>query len=323
MTPNPFDDLEQQLRAAVEQRSRRRKRVSRRTLLAVAAALALTGGVAAGATLLNRDADTAAVNRALARGETVAMTLPACSRALHSRPVKVISGAPSAAVLAQLGVFRRAQIPADRRLPAHFSTGLPFSGAVFLKDSVRIAHTDNGARVALYVTRGVGRFPGMPADPVACAQATQDEAVQAAAKDNAEVRARVQRITTGRLDHAKAVAAGASDEINFMQITSNGHIGGGSATYVSNGKIPALTNYGQGKLHGHRTVNISGLVPDGITTVRAVDLSGPSGQRAAPITVKVSDNVYSLRAPRRMGPRIILDWRNAAGTVVRRVHVTY
>lgn len=324
MTQDPFDDLEQQLKNSVAQRRTRRVRVSGRALIAVAAALVLTGGVAAGATLLSRDAETAAVNRALARGQSAAMTKPACALTTRNQAGQVVAGAPSEAVLSQLGVFRRRQRPSDLELPPKFTTTPPPTGSVFLKNSVRIAQTPDGARVVLFVTRGLPRFPGTPADPIACATATQSESIKAAANDNATVRGRVEKITTARLQRARAVATGARDSINFVQLTSRGRVAGASATYVSStGKIPALASYGQGKLNGRRTVNISGLVPDGITTVRAIDRSGPTKRRVSPVTVAVHDNVYSVVASQRMGPRVTLDWRNTQGEVVRRVHVRY
>lgn len=177
MTQDPFDDLEQQLKNSVAQRRTRRVRVSGRALIAVAAALVLTGGVAAGATLLSRDAETAAVNRALARGQSAAMTKPACALTTRNQAGQVVAGAPSEAVLSQLGVFRRRQRPSDLELPPKFTTTPPPTGSVFLKNSVRIAQTPDGARVVLFVTRGLPRFPGTPADPIACATATQSESI--------------------------------------------------------------------------------------------------------------------------------------------------
>ncbi len=125
MTQDPFDDLEQQLKNSVAQRRTRRVRVSGRALIAVAAALVLTGGVAAGATLLSRDAETAAVNRALARGQSAAMTKPACALTTRNQAGQVVAGAPSEAVLSQLGVFRRRQRPSDLELPPKFTTTPP------------------------------------------------------------------------------------------------------------------------------------------------------------------------------------------------------
>lgn len=320
MTQNPFDDLEQQLRGAVAARRRReRRRVSRRTLAAVAVALTLTGGVAAAATLLSNDGDQAAARRAVDRGTSVASSLPVCATRRSPKAV-VVSGDPaSAAVLAQLGVFRRPPTAADR-LPAGFAL-TPFTGTVLLKDTVRVARTEDGARFLLFITRGA-RFPG-PADPVACATAARAEALKAAAADNAAVRARVNTIMSKRLARVRSIASGATEDLNFLQFAPNGRSVGGGATYITNGRIPALTNYGPGKRHGRRIVSISGLVPDGIATVRAIDRGGPKRSRVSPLTVAVHDNVYSLAAPRRVGPRVTLEWRNAAGTVVRRVHVRY
>lgn len=320
MNQNPFDGLDEQLRGAVTARSRRgRRRVSRRTLVAVAGALTLTGGVAAAASLLSTDADQAAAQRAVNRGTSAAYSLPACAARRNPAAVVAVQGPPSAAVLAQLGVFRRPATATDR-LPRGFAR-TPSSGSVFLKDTVRVARTEDGARFLLFITRGAGALG--PADAVACATAAQAEALKAAARENGAVRSRVQAIMSKRLARARSIASGATESLNFLQFAANGRSVGGGATYITNGTIPALTNYGTGKLHGRRTVNISGLVPDGIATVRAIDRGGPTNSRVAPVTVAVHDNVYSIVASRRMGPRVTLDWRNGAGKVVRRVHISY
>jgi len=318
MTPDPFDDLDEQLRTAVNAR-RSRRRGSRRALVAVAAGLVLTGGVAAGATLLNPDADRAAAQRAVDHGTSAAGRLPVCAmRRNHAAPRK-IPGPPNAAVLSQLGVFRRPATAADRP-PSGFARS-PLLGPVLLKDTVRVAHADDGTRVVLFITRGTGNLG--PTDPVGCALAAQAAARKAAASESDAVRARVEAMMSKRLERVRDIVSGVTDQLNFMQFAANGRTMAGGGTYITRGKIPASTSYSVGSRNGRRTVNIFGLVPDGITTVRAIDRGGPADRRVAPVTVTVHDNIYSLIASRRMGPRITLAWRNAAGDVVRRVHVRY
>lgn len=318
MTPDPFDDLDQQLRTAVNARRRHRRRISRRALVAVAAGLALTGGVAAGATLLNPDADKAAAQRVVDRGTSAAGRLPICAMRRNHPATREISGPPNAAVLSRLGVFRRPAKAADR-LPSGFAS--PLLGPVLLKDTVRVARADDGTRFLLFITRGTGNLG--PTDPVGCAVAAQAAARKAAASESPAVRARVEAITSERLKGVRDIVSGVTEQLNFMQFAANGRSIAGGGTCITRGKIPALTSYSTGRRNGRRTVNIAGLVPDSITTVRAIDRGGPANRRVAPVTVTVHDNMYSLIASRRMGPRITLDWRNAAGDVVRRVHVRY
>jgi hypothetical protein len=68
-------------------------------------------------------------------------------------------------------------------------------------------------------------------------------------------------------------------------------------------------------------VALSGLVPDGVARVRVVDAAGHPRVRA--VSIAVSDNVFHALLPRRMGPRMVVEWRAPSGRVLRRTHPRY
>jgi hypothetical protein len=315
VTEDPFDTLERQLRDAVQRR--RRRRVPR-GLLATAAALALGGGVAAAAGVLGGSGDDAAVKRALFAGSSRAHRTAACTvRAPRTAAPQVVAGRPSPPVLAQLGIFRRPAAAADRVPPSRLVMG------AVLSDGVRVARAVDGTRYVLLVSRGTPRFPGAIRDPVGCARAEHDASIAAAAHDTAAVRARVRRIVDARLASMQRAASGATETLTAMLLLPNGHLGSGGATLIVNGHLPATGAIGFVRVRDKPRVELSGVIPDGVASVRIVDRDGPRARRAHPTTVAVRDNVFHVLLPRRMGPRMTEEWHAPDGHVVRRLHPRY
>jgi hypothetical protein len=87
--------------------------------------------------------------------------------------------------------------------------------------------------------------------------------------------------------------------------------------------VPATGSVGTTRVGGRQRVELSGIVPDGVASVRILDRAGPRTRRARPATVSVRDNVFHALLARRMGPRMTVEWRGPDGAVVRRVHPSY
>jgi hypothetical protein len=87
--------------------------------------------------------------------------------------------------------------------------------------------------------------------------------------------------------------------------------------------VPATGSVGTTRVGGRQRVELSGIVPDGVASVRILDRAGPRKRRARPATVSVRDNVYHALLARRMGPRMTVEWRGPGGAVVRRGHPSY
>jgi hypothetical protein len=252
-----------------------------RALLVAAAALAVGGGVAAAAGVLGGGDDDHAVKQALSAGSTAMKHEPACAPRRGPAATDVIPGRASAAVLRQLGVFRRPAAAADR-VPTSQLT----SGGNVLRDSVRVARASDGVRYLMYVSRGM---PRSRRDPVAC----------------------------------KSIAAGRTEMLTVMTVRPDGRLGSGGGTLIANRRVPAMGSVDIVRVNGRARVELSGVVPDGVASVRILDRSGPRKLRARPQVRAVRDNVYHLLLALRMGPRMTVEWRSPGGAVVRRVHPRY
>jgi hypothetical protein len=317
VTEDPYDALERQLRDAV--RARRRRRRAPRALLVTAAALAVGGGVAAAAGVLNGGDDDNTVKQALFVASSATNHAPACAMRPGPRAPNVVPGRASAAVLRQLGVFRRPATAADR-VP---TSELRFGGDV-LRDSVRVARASDGVRYLMYVSRGLPRFSRSIRDPVACVRAAREAALAwAAAHAAAAVQARVRRIMDGRAERTESLAAGRTETLTVVSLRPDGRLGGGGATIIANGRVPAMGSVGIVRVNGRTRVELSGVVPDGVASVRILDRAGPRKLRARPQVRAVRDNVWHALLARRMGQRMTVEWRSPSGAVVRRVHPRY
>jgi hypothetical protein len=119
------------------------------------------------------------------------------------------------------------------------------------------------------------------------------------------------------------VVNGVAHILTIATIAPDGRVLEGGATELRNGKIPAFGSFGPVRRERRRFVALSALIPDGVYDVRIVDKAGPRRLRVKPRTVVVRDNVYHAIVPRRMGPRIAVQWRTRSGRVVRMTHVSY
>lgn len=308
MSRDPYDVLKQQLVEAVDGRSRRRFGYRTR-LLAAVAALAAGGGVAVAAGLLGGPAEKDRVNAAIGAGYSAASKDPACTPppVQQARKPRPIADPVPQWIRQKLGIFRRPARPGDQ-VPRRL---LSISAEELLTKSVRVARAPDGSRRLLYLSRGVF-LRGPYRDPVACIRAARDAALAYLDDGEASERNEVRGIMDGRIRAQQKMVLGRTRfTLTVLGLTSNGRLSGGGATILTETRrIPAMGSIGSGYY--------SGLVPDEVVRMRLLDASG--SPRAKPLDVAVRDNFFSLRLPDRMGNKMIMEWINARGRVIRRTH---
>jgi hypothetical protein len=318
VTENPFDTLDQQLREAVRRRHRRRAALHRGTL-ALAAAIVLGAGVAAGSQLIGSH-ERSAAQRAIAAGRSAMLDDPACKTQRRARMPHLVADPVPADITRRLAIFRRARTAPDRLAIRRL---LQFGGLNVLARSLRVARADDGTRFAMSISYGELSFHGSTVDEVGCLRATLRVALAQPQARDPRVRAEINAELGSQIRRVQDVIDGVAHILTIATIGPNGRIIEGGATELRDGKIPAFGSFGPARRHGRRFVTLSGLLPDGIYDVRIVDKAGPRRLRVRPRVVVVRDNVYHAIVPRRMGPRIAVQWRTRSGRVVRTTHVSY
>lgn len=310
---DPYKNLEKQLRGAVRAR-RPRRRWGVLPVVVVAGVLG-SGAAAAGVVVLKPDdRPENQVKQALHAANVVLDTAPECRRVRASAPRLVDDPVP-AWLVAKLGVLRRA----PDVLPAR---QLSSGGPEVLRRSVRVARASDGWSYRFWLSRGVPNFGGAAQrDPVACAEAQRAAALRAAAAFPAGVRAEVARMLDRQVRAVTQQARGQTLMFTLMEVRPDGRPSGGGGGPLHGEKLPAVGGVGLARRGNRRYVALSGLVPDGVATVRVVDRDGSPPQRAR--VIEVRDNVFHAWLPRRFGPRMTVEWRDAAGRVVRRTHPRY
>jgi hypothetical protein len=322
MNNDPFDTLARQLVRAVGARSRRRSRLSpRRGGLALVFAVLVGGGAAAAAGVFGGTGESRVLS-AIAAGERQASTTPACQSRRHRPAPRIVRERVDARVARQFAIFRRPTRAADRAVLARISAERVYGpGGSILRNGVRVAHPAAGVRVALVVSQApflVGAH-----DPVGCALAQRESALAHVGHGGPSIRARVARIMNGRVAAARRVTVPSTEALAVFLLAPNGHARGGSATIITNGRVPAMSGFGPTGSANRRRVLLWGIVPDAVRNVRIVDRGGPRGRRVHPIVDQTHDNLYYVLAPRRMGPRIAIQWRGADGHILRTTRVSF
>lgn len=316
MSGDPFDVLEQQLRAAVRL-PRRRSWI--RAVGAVGVAVALVGGgVAVAAGVLSAKGPSPAAQAAHA-GETAAGRLPLCSpRRTSGRTPQLVSDPVDPAVRARFAVFRRPTRASDRvdSVPRLLQLG----GGQVLRNGVRVTRAASARRFALVISYGRGPGPTFPREPIGCRRAATKTALAQPQSADPAVRARVQEIMDNRERRVRDLMSGRSQYLTFFSLLDKTHrSGGGGTTLINHGRVPDIGSVSAGGVP-HK-VRIDGLVPDEVDHLRIVDRDG--NPRARSIRVAVSGNVYDVVLPRRMGPRMLVRWQASSGRTIRTVHLSY
>jgi hypothetical protein len=321
---DPYDVLERQLGDAVRRRAagasastsgarRRRPGWNRGALPAIAAIAVLGTGAAAAAVVLGPDDQPRnQIKRALYAGTRAAQTSPACQRA-RPRAMRLVDDPVPAGLLTQLGVLRR-PAAARERVPLPEMT---LGGGEVLARSIRVARAGDGWGYRLYLSRGLAGAP--VADPLGCAQRRRDASIAAAAHFDAEVRAQVTKVVDREVAYVADLNSGQTLTLQFDELRPDGRKASGGETIIHNNTIPAIGSR-MGNFRG-RYVSLSGLVPDGVASVRVLDRSGQPRRRA--VTIPVTDNVYHALMSRRMGPRMSVEWRGPDDRLLRRTHAQY
>ncbi len=321
---DPYKKLERQLAEAVRARGGARRRFGRvRGIVPAVAVVAVLGSGAATAAVVLAPSGSSPddrpenqVKQALWAGRRAAAASPAC-RPASAGKVRLVDDPVPSWVLARLGVLRRPATAGDAVPAARLGVG----AEEVLRRSVRVARAGDGYMYRLYVSRGLPRFPGLPADQLGCARVRERAAEAAAARFGADVRHTV-AASVGRETRAiEDAVAGRSLTLALMELRPDGRPTGGGATVLKDHKIPATGGVGPVRRGNRRYVSLSGLLPDGVATVRIVDRDGAPPERAR--VVRVRDNVFHALLPHRFGPRMTVEWRDAAGRVVRRTHPRY
>jgi hypothetical protein len=313
---DPYKKLEEQLADVV--RARRPKRSRWRgvvPLVAVAGVLG-TGAATAAVVLGPDDGAERHVRQALTAGERAAAAAPACRHVPTSAPRMVDDPVP-AWLLAQLGVLRRPATAADR-VPAE---QLRFGGAEVLRRSVRVARAADGWGYRFFLSRGVIHIGPAEADPLACARVKQRAAVSYAQRFEVDVRREVATEVDRSVRAVADQVAGRTLTFSQIEVRPDGRTTGGGAGSLRTGRLPATGSVALYRHGNRRAVSLSGLVPDGVADVRILDRDGTPKQPSR--VVPVRDNVYHALLPRRFGPRMAVEWRDAAGRVLRRTHPRY
>jgi hypothetical protein len=320
MTDDPYRTLEEQLRGAVTQRRPRRRwaRLPRGVVPAIAVVAVLGTGAATAKVVLGPDDQPAnQVKQALFAGTQATQGTPACRPRRHTVTPTLVDDPVPPAALARLGVLRR-PATADDRLPAAPSR---FGPAEILRRSVRVARTPDGYRFPLHLTRGPLAAPGLPVDPIACMRAQRAASIAAAQRFDAPVRAEVRRTADRQLAGVTAAQSATTISVVLGEVRPDGRPVSSGGGRFDPARFPALGALGLARIGHHRYVDLSGLVPDGVATVRIVD--GDGHPRVHPVTVRTNDNVFHALLPHRMGPHLTVEWRSPRGAVLRRTHPHY
>jgi len=315
MSRDPFEHLQAQLQTAIVRR-RRRPSWRRPTGLALLGVALAGGGVAVAAGVFSIDGPSPAA-RAVAAGERAALKLPDCAvRSARDNKPRLVDGAVPPSVRTQFAVFRR---PARAEDLAAFKRRLPdFGGRDVLRNGIRITRAPTGRRYALVISYGPRHFEQR--DPVGCLTQTKKAALAQPQAADSKVRERIEAILEARERRAQDLLSGRSQYLAVFSLIDKTHrSGGGGATIIRNGRVPAISSISAGGVP-HK-VRIDGLVPDDVHDVQVVDRDGSPRSRS--VTVPVSGNVYDAELPRRMGPRITLRWRNQDGRILRRQRFGY
>lgn len=332
---DPYKNLEDQLRGAVERRApeaapepppprrpRRRFTWPRGGAIPVLLGAVVLGGGVATAAVVVQHRSTATpqeqMRQAMDAGARAMRTLPACRHVKAERPRLISEPVPSW-LSQRLGILRRPQTAADRAS----SGSLRFAvGSVILRDSRRVAVQPDGWSYRFLLARGVGSFFPSQADPVGCGEGARDAALAAAASFPPAVRRKVRDQEDAEVAAVERLASGKSLQYQISEFRPDGlATSSGGGTLGPNGPLPATSgigNYHHGHVRGH---SVYSLIPDGVATIRLVDAAGTP--RAKPITVKVVDNFFHVLLPRRFGPTFILQWRSPSGRLVRTTHLRY
>lgn len=330
---DPYKNLEDQLRGAVERRApepasppppRRRLRFTwprGGAIPVLLGAVVLGGGVATAAVVVQHKSTATPqeqMRQAMDAGSRAMRTLPACRHAKAARP-RLISEPVPAWLTEHLGILRRPQTAADRAS----SGALRFAiGSVILRDSRRVAVQPDGWSYRFLLARGVGSFFPAQADPVGCMQGARAAALAAASSFPPEVQQQVRDQEDAEVAGVERLASGKALQYQISEFRPDGlPTGSGGGTLGANGPLPATSGMGtyhHGHIRGH---SVYSLIPDGVSTIRLIDTAG--SPRAKPVTVKVVDNFFHTILPRRFGPTMTLQWRSPSGHVVRTTHLHY
>lgn len=313
---DPYKILEEQLGGAV--RARRPRRWWTRGAVPVVIGVAVLGSGAATAAVVLRPDDRPEnqVKQALWAGERATRSAAVCRR-VHTRAPKLVDEPAPAWLTAQLGLLRRAPVARDRLPVAQMRLG----GTEVLRASVRVARASDGWGYRFYLSRGVPQVGPGAADPVACAR-VRERAANAAAKRFPEaVRAEVATTVGAMASAVVAQAAGKTLSFTMMEVRPDGRVAGGGGGFLRAGRLPATGSIGTFRRGNRRFVALSGLVPDGVASVRILDRDGSPRER--PRVVRVNDNVYHALLPRRFGPHLGVQWRAPSGRVIRTTHAHY
>ena len=230
-----FDDLERDLRAAV--RARRRPRLVRMPVLALAAALVLGGGGAVAATRIATSPSAEREGIALAHravGDTIAA--PACGRPAKTGRTTVGDG-PVLPEIARLlpGLTRPAR---EVLRHPHYSAG------TLLRSTARVIELSGDLRLSVFVIEG----PDLTAraDPAGCAAARRARAIELAAGHSAAVRLAAEREIAGMRDTAPglqtlwvqlSLGKGKGGFGTGMRLRPSDRIGPGIVASGSNGRF--------------------------------------------------------------------------------------
>lgn len=331
---DPYKNLEDQLRGAVEERRRepepgsspppRRRARSRFTwprggaIPVLLGAVVLGGGVATAAVVVQHRATATPqeqVRQAMDAGSRAMRTLPACRHAKPARP-RLISEPVPPWLSDHLGILRRPQTAADRASGGSLRYAV---GSLILRDSRRLAVQPDGWSYRFMLLRGIGSFFPAQADPVGCLRGARAAALAAAATFPPAVQQQVRDQEDAEVAGVERLASGKALQYQVSEFRPDGiETSGGGGTIEATGPLPATSGIGTYH-HGHvRGHSIYSLIPDGVSTVRLIDGSG--SPRAKPVTIKVVDNFFHTTLPRRFGPSIFIQWRSPSGHIIRTTH---
>lgn len=254
-------------------------------------------------------------------------TRPSCKPSFPHPSSKTTHDVPSSQILDTIAAFRRPAVAADA-FPARNvgAFGGPFGGQTYV-DYTRSVTGASGKSFYIGVARSV---PYSYHPSAACLDLEHRQLVKLLADEPATLRsATLQEFAQIRhsTERTPAVPTTPQDTLWFFTKGPGGAgLGGGgggtpAAYFLTHGMF--MSSGG-----GSRTSTLSGLVPDGVASVtfqypRVVSNGRwykptvyPSGYTR---TVRVEQNVLSLRVPRRVDaafpPRMV--WRAADGTIVR------
>lgn len=316
---DPYKNLEEQLAGVVRARQARRARWwSRGGAVPAIAVVAVLGTGAATAAVVLRPDDQAEsqVRQALTAGNRAADASAACRHVRPGAPRLIDDPVPTW-LRAQLGVLRRPATAADRVPMAQ----LGFGGGDVLRRSVRVARAADGWSFRFFLSRGIVRLGSVETEPVACARVRARAAIAGAAGFPEAVRREVAQMAGRELRAVEDQAAGRTLAYTLFTVQPDGRTGGGGGGFLRGERVPATGGIGPYRRGNRRFVALSGLVTDGVATVRILDRDG--SPRQPPRVVEVHDNVFHVLLPRRFGPRLTVEWRAASGRVIRRTHPRY